>query len=104
MIRVSAMYPAGPDTRFDLDYYLTKHTPMAQARFGQALTDTRIDQGIGGFPPGAPPAYVIQCHFTFASMEGFQAALAAHAAEIMADIPNFTNVQPVIQISEVKLG
>ena len=34
MIRVSAMYPAGPDTRFDLDYYLNKHTPMAQANKG----------------------------------------------------------------------
>ena len=37
MIRVSAMYPAGPDTRFDLDYYLSKHTPMAIVKTSHSI-------------------------------------------------------------------
>jgi len=36
-------------------------------------------------------------------VEAFQAAFGPHAKEIMADIPNYTSVQPVIQISEVKI-
>ncbi len=42
-------------------------------------------------------------HLYFDSVEEFQTAFTPHAAEIMADIPNYTNIQPVIQISEVKM-
>jgi hypothetical protein len=33
----------------------------------------------------------------------FQQAFAPHVAEIMGDIPNYTNTTPVLQISEVTL-
>jgi uncharacterized protein (TIGR02118 family) len=42
-------------------------------------------------------------HLLFDSVEAFQAGFGPHAQEIMADIPNYTNVEPAIQISEVKL-
>jgi hypothetical protein len=35
-------------------------------------------------------------------VEAFQNSFAPHAQEFGADIPNYTNVQPTIQISEVK--
>ena len=34
----------------------------------------------------------------------FQAAFMAHSAEFMADVPNYTNIQPSIQISEVVIA
>jgi len=37
-------------------------------------------------------------------MDKFGAAMAEHGAEIMADIANYTDSQPVMQISEVKVG
>lgn len=40
----------------------------------------------------------------FENMEDLQKGLATHAAEILADVPNFTNVQPQIQIGSVVLG
>ena len=43
-------------------------------------------------------------HLLFDSVEEFGAAFTAHAPSIMADIPNYTNTQPVIQISQVKLA
>jgi uncharacterized protein (TIGR02118 family) len=43
-------------------------------------------------------------HFTFDSVPAFQAAFAPHMNEIMADIPNYTSIQPVVQISEVVSG
>jgi hypothetical protein len=35
------------------------------------------------------------------SIEEFQTMFAKHGAEIMADIPNYTNVEPAIQSDEV---
>jgi len=37
------------------------------------------------------------------SMEAFQTAFGPHAEAIMADIPNYTNIQPTLQISDVKI-
>ncbi len=101
MIRVSVLYPAGP--AFDMDYYLTRHTPMLRERFGPALTSIAIDHGIAGGAPGAPPAFQVLCHLGFDSVETFQSAFAPHAAEIMGDIANYTSAQPVIQINEMKM-
>jgi hypothetical protein len=42
-------------------------------------------------------------HLYFDTTDAFQAAFAPHAQAILADIPNYTNTQPTIQISEVKL-
>jgi len=42
-------------------------------------------------------------HLYFDSVEAFQAVFGPHAGPIMDDIPNYTNVQPTIQVSEVKL-
>ena len=41
---------------------------------------------------------------TFESLEVFGTVMAEHGAEIMADIANYTYSQPVMQISEVKVG
>jgi len=37
------------------------------------------------------------------SVEAFQAASSLHMEAIMADVPNYTNLQPIIQIGEVKM-
>jgi uncharacterized protein (TIGR02118 family) len=41
------------------------------------------------------------CHIFCDSIEAFQAGFGAHAKTIMPDIPNYTDLSPVIQISEV---
>ena len=43
-------------------------------------------------------------HATFDSAEVFATAFAPHAAELQGDAPNYTNIQPVVQISEVLMG
>ena len=42
-------------------------------------------------------------HLQFDSVEAFQQSFGPHAQTIMGDAPNFTNTQPTVQISEVKL-
>ncbi|MBT7953315.1 MAG: EthD family reductase, partial [Gammaproteobacteria bacterium] len=43
---------------------------------------------------------VTVANLLFDNVEAFEAELAAHAEEIMGDIPNFTNIDPVIQIED----
>ena len=63
-----------------------------------------IDKGLAGWAPGAPATYVAMCHIFYDSIEAFQSGFAPHAQEIMADIPNYTDQTPVIQISDVVVG
>ena len=43
-------------------------------------------------------------HATFDSAEVFATTFAPHAAELQGDALNYTNIQPVLQISEVMMG
>ena len=103
MIKVSVLYPAGETTKFDVDYYCKSHMPMVQQKLGTACKSVAVEQGVGGGALGTPPTYTAMGRLYFDSVEEFQAAFAQHAEAIMADVPNYTNVQPVIQISEVKM-
>ena len=101
MIKVSVMYPATPGARFDHDYYRDTHMPLLKARMGDACRYYTIDKGLAGGAPDSPPTYVGMCHVFCDSVESFQAAFGPHAKEILGDIPNYTDLQPVMQISDV---
>jgi uncharacterized protein (TIGR02118 family) len=104
MIKVSVMYPNQPGSRFDHVYYRDKHMPLLKARMGAACRSYTVDKGLAGGAPGSAPTYVGMCHIFCDSVESFQAGFGPHAKEIMADIANYTDLQPVIQISEVVVG
>lgn len=101
MIKVSVMYPNTPGARFDHDYYRDTHMPMVKARLGTACRYYTVDKGLAGDAPGEAPTYVGMCHIFCDSVEAFQGAFGPHAEEIMADIANYTDLAPVLQISEV---
>ena len=102
MIKVSVFYPWSAGAEFDMKYYVSTHMPLVEARLGAACKGTQVDQGVAGGAPGAPPSYVAIGHVLAESPEDFQAAFTPHMKEIMGDIPNFTKIQPTIQISEIK--
>lgn len=103
MILVAVMYPNGPDATFDSAYYLDRHMPLVRERWAPlGLTDMRVVRGLKG-GDGAEPPYSTMALLTFRSLADFQAAGAAHGAELFGDIPNFTNTQPVVQVSEIVL-
>jgi len=102
MIKVTVLYPNKPEGKFDHDYYANQHMKMVVEKFGpMGLVKGEIDKGIGGAAAGSPPPYLALGHMIFNSIEDFQKALGAHGDEIMADIPNYTNIEPQIQISEI---
>lgn len=102
MIKVTVLYPNRSDARFDFDYYLSRHLPDAERKLGAACRKVEVDQGLAGGAPGVAASYIAISHLFFDSIESFQAAFAPHAAAILADVPNFTNVEPVIQINQVR--
>ena len=103
MIKLSVFYPNEEGKKFDMDYYLNNHIPMIQEKLGEALKGGAVEQGLGGAAPGSPATYVAMSHLLFDSVDEFQSSFGPHAEAIMADIPNYTDIQPTIQISEVKM-
>ncbi|HEY6827497.1 MAG TPA: EthD family reductase, partial [Gemmatimonadaceae bacterium] len=104
MIKVSVMYPNTPGARFDHAYYRDKHMPLVKARMGENCKHYTVDRGLTGGNPDTSPTYLAMCHIFCTSVEAFQAGFSPHAEEIMADIPNYTDLSPLIQISEVVVG
>ena len=101
MIKVSVFYPNQDGKKFDMDYYLTSHVPLVSKTLGNALKGAGYEKGLGGGAPNSPAIYVAIANLFFNSMEEFGQAFAAGAPTLLADLPNFTDIEPVIQVSEV---
>ena len=97
MNRVTVLYPNQAGAKFDFDYYTRKHVPWVSGFVGQKI---EVRKGISS-PTGSSPAFVCLASIHITSIEEFQTVLAQHGTEIMADIPHYTNVEPIIQFDEV---
>ncbi|WP_434631787.1 EthD family reductase [Chromobacterium sp. CV08] len=103
MITVSVVYPQHAGARFDFDYYMQKHMPLVQQLLRGALKGVQVERGLSGAEPGSAPGYAAQAQLVFESAEAFQRAFGPVAARIMDDIPNYTDIRPVIQLNELLL-
>ena len=99
MIRVNVMYPKQDGGSFDYDYYLDTHMPLVGERWSGVVRSMEVYRGLSG-AGGADAPYVTIASLKFDNVEAFQEALEADAEEIMGDIPNFTNINPIVQIEE----
>jgi uncharacterized protein (TIGR02118 family) len=101
MIKVNVMYPSTEGARFDHAYYRDRHMPMVKDRLGKACAYYTVERGVAGRTPGAPPAFVAMCAFVCDSAESYRAAMLEHGAEIVGDTANYTDIAPVVQVSEL---
>lgn len=101
MINVSVMYPNAEDIIFDKEYYCNKHIPLVSELLGDALKNIQVSFGLTGGSAEEAPAFFAMVFMTFDSVESFQASFGPHAERLVADIPNYTNSQAQIQISEI---
>jgi len=96
----TVLYPGTRESHFDFGYYLHHHIPLVKDRLQEfGLDSVRLLRGTVSFEGGAHFFEVIG-QLMFPSLQHLQSALAQHGPEIIADIPNFTDVQPIIQIDE----
>ena len=103
MIRLSILYPNIEGKRFDTEYYINKHMPMSIELQGAAVKSVQVDIGLNGVLPGTKPPFVAMCHFLYDSVESFEAAFMPHAEVLMKDIANYTDIETILQFSEVKI-
>ncbi|MBX2844792.1 MAG: EthD family reductase [Saprospiraceae bacterium] len=101
MVKVTIMYTNIEGATFDMDYYKSKHMPQLAEWYGERLQHYSIDQGISGRTPEDAIPYLAIGYLYFNSMEDYQSGFEEHGEKILADIPNYTNIRPTLQISEV---
>jgi uncharacterized protein (TIGR02118 family) len=99
---VTVAYPKTEHSTFDHAYYKAKHTPLVEKLWGHhGLRSVRVLRGTGSL--GGAADFEVITLLDFTSQEAFLGAAGAHADEVMGDIKNFTNVQPLVQFNEVEL-
>lgn len=105
MVKISILYPNQKDSTFKMNYYLDHHMPMSIERLSAAkgFQGVSVERGVGGEAPGSAPAYIAMCHYLFDSVEDFLAAFGANAATLQSDMPNYTDIKPIIQFSTVEI-
>lgn len=101
MIKVSVLYRNKPGARFDADYYLNVHMPMAARLLGSAMQSITAEIGLSGETPGEPAPFAAIAGFTCISTDKFLQAFLPVANQLQADIPKYTDIEPLIQISSL---
>ena len=104
MIRVTFLYPNNPGSCFNADYYIDVHMRLVIKRLGPALKGVSAEIGISSAMPDSPPPNAAIATFTFDSVQAFTGAVMPHFAELQADIPNYTDIQPVVQIGDLRIS
>lgn len=103
MYKVAILYPDGDGKTFDMDYYVHKHMPMLAGLLGKNLRFYEIDKGIAGAPPNDKIHFVATGYFYVTDMAEYNKVIAANRDSIMIDIKKYTNILPVVQVSEIKV-
>lgn len=101
MVKVTLLYANGEGTTFDMDYYESKHMPMVAELLGDALKYYKIDKGMAGRSPEEPVPFLAVGYLFFDQLSDYETAFGPVAQQIIGDIPNYTNTQPTLLISEV---
>jgi uncharacterized protein (TIGR02118 family) len=103
MVKVSVLYPNDEGKTFNMDYYVDTHVPMVKKLLGSYLKNAAVEHGIAGGAPGEKATYIAMGHLYFDQVEDFVASFNPNAGQILGDLPNFTDIAPTVQISEVRI-
>ena len=101
MIRVTGLYREIPNSEFDFDYYMNTHMPLVKKRLAEfGMGDYEVERGLEAADGEAAP-YVCIVHIEFPTVDDFKRGFERHGEELGADVPNYTNIAPEMQISEI---
>ncbi len=97
---ITVLYPNSPGVTFDFDYYLEHHATLIDRLYGASIAKLELRRG-SATPDGSSAPYIAVINIWIADQEAFDSAGAKHGAALIADVPNFTNTMPTIQIDEI---
>jgi len=102
MIRIAAAYPRQEGKKFDMEYYTKIHLPMVWKKFSPfGLAKIEVDRALEKPGGGQSPFFAIG-YLYFDTLESFQKCYATVGAEVVGNIPIYTDVVPMIQVGEVE--
>ena len=102
MIRVTVAYRNESGKKFNWDYFSGPHNTLVHRELdSRGLVSLEQDKGISSADPSASPPFVAMAHLTFNTIEEVHQAFQAVGGTVMGDIPNYTDIEPAIQISEI---
>lgn len=101
LFKVAILYPNGAGKTFDMDYYQQKHMPMVAGFLGENLKFYEIDKGIAGRTPDEEVPFLAVGYFYVDNVAEYNAAIGQNIDAIVGDFKNYTNIQPIVQISEI---
>jgi uncharacterized protein (TIGR02118 family) len=103
VIKVTILYPKTEGSRFDIDYYLGTHMPMSITLLGPAMEAITVERVVSPGAPWPDAAYHAITCFVCSSREVYEQAFFPHMETLQADMPNYTDIPAIIQVSEIAL-
>ncbi|KAH6679905.1 ethyl tert-butyl ether degradation EthD [Plectosphaerella plurivora] len=101
-VSITVVFPNEADAEYDIDYYITKHMPLIQSRWGKYGVKSWSVTKFGNGVDGSAPLYAFGSTVNWDNHEQIKTAFAGpEVGEIMGDVPNFSNKQPVFLVGEV---
>ena len=99
---ITVVFPTHADSNYNIDYYVSHHMPLIERhwkKFGlKSWSVTKFAPGLDG----NPPLYAFGSVVSWENEEGMKEAFGSpEAAEIMGDVPNFSNVQPIFLLGQI---
>jgi uncharacterized protein (TIGR02118 family) len=105
LTKISVLYPCKGGRRFDMDYYIETHLRLSLELLTVhgGFRGMSVERGLAGVKPGTKAKYIALCHMAFDSVEDCMAAVVSYVTLLQHDLPNYTDIEPVFQISKVLL-
>ncbi|MCW8838226.1 MAG: EthD family reductase [Thiovulaceae bacterium] len=105
MFNILSIYPKKENSHFDFDYYLNKHMPRSIKLLSNAkgFVKVSVEKGVDIKEHNIHSSYTAMCHYYFETIDDFLNAFMPYAKELQGDIKNYTDIEPIIQINEVKI-
>ncbi|OQP53503.1 EthD family reductase [Niastella populi] len=101
LVKISVMYPFAEGKKFNMEYYQTRHMPMVAGFLGANLVKYTIEKGLASGIPNQPLPYMAIGTFYVKSLDEYKSAIGPKRDAIRADFANYTDIAPVILVSEV---
>ncbi len=102
MIKASVFYDNDKNARFDENYFLENHIPLVKEKLNPlGMVKIEVEKGLSGVSPDEPAKFQWTAHMYFESIEKFGEAFGKEGEGLVSDVPNYTELKPVFQISEV---
>lgn len=105
MVRVGIPHPNKPVGRFDHECYARTHMKLVGERLRSlGLVSIEACRVASADDKAGTSAYTAMAHLAFRSEAALRASFAKHLEEMSADVSNYTNIEPLMMVTEIAEG